>query len=307
MSDITRADSFHVQPGLLVAFVATVREGSISAAARSLGLSRPTLSRRLVALEQRLGVALLHRSTRRVQPTPAGERLHARAVPALDALAAATRAVRDEGSRVTGLVRVSVPPVLAPELAVELTRLQGAHPDLRVALHAEVSWADLREDGVELAVRAGRVVDPELVQRRLGAVDISAVAAPGLLARIGAPDGPDTLVRMPLLLGPAGGGGYQRWWPLRGGGRVPVSGRFRCNDQRALLAAAVAGAGVALISENTAAGDLTAGRLVRVLPSHVGTTMDLHLVFARRTLQPARVRVTAAALVAWAARWSSSG
>jgi DNA-binding transcriptional LysR family regulator len=304
MSNTNRPDSFQVEPGLLVAFAATVREGSISAAAKSLGLSRPTLSRRLSTLEQRLGVALLHRSTRRVRPTPAGERLFARAAPALDALSAAAQAVRDEGEHVTGLVRVSVPPVLAPDLAVELTRLQRTHPDLRIALHAEVGWADLRADGVELAVRAGRLVDPELVQRRLGSADISAVAAPELLARVGTPDTPGGLAGMPLLLGPAGGSGHQRWWPLRGGGRVPVGGRFRCNDQRALLAAAVAGAGVALMSEDTAAADLTSGRLVRVLPAHVGTTMDLHLVFTRRTLQPARVRVAAAALVAWAARWS---
>jgi len=280
-------------------FVATVEAGSITAAARSLGLSRPTLSRRLRALEDRLGLALLHRSTRHLAPTPAGRRLFDRMRPLLADVARVEAQVVEERDEVTGRLRVSVPPVIAPEIARVLVSLQRTHPRLAVDLQADIRWADLRSDGVDVALRAGRLSDPELVQRRIAAADVSAVASPQYLARRGAPEDVEALVDHALLRGQSPDGSAQTSWPLRDGGRLAVDGAFVTNDQVSLREAALEGAGIALLSEVSSARAIADGRLVRVLPERVGTRLRLHAVFARRTLQPARVRVFVDALVDW--------
>ena len=100
-------------------------------------------------------------------------------------------------------------------------------------------------------------------------------------------------------MGAAPEGGPQRWWPRRDGERVPVEGRFHSDDQAALLEAAIAGAGIAMLSELTAAAPLADGRLVRVLPEILGARIAVHAVFTQRTLQPARVRALVDALARW--------
>lgn len=281
------------------AFLITAQRGSITAAAAALGLSRPTLSRHLAALEARLGLALLHRSTRAVHPTPAGQRLAEQLAPLFAGLAAVEAGLREEREEVSGLLRVSAPPVVAPDLSRMLLQLQQQHPALSVELHADIGWAELRRDGVEVAVRAGRIKDTALIQRRLGTSEVSAVASPAYLARAGAPAGLADLDGHRLLLGHRPEGGPQRWWPLRDGGALPVNSRFSCNDQRALLEAALAHGGVALLSEVSSGPDLAEGRLSRVLPALIGTRLQLHAVYARRTLQPARVTAFVEALVRW--------
>lgn len=280
-------------------FAAAVQHGSITAAAAALGLARPTLSRQLAALEEGLGLALLHRSTRQVQPTAAGRRLYEQITPLLEGFARVRAGLLDERDEISGLLRVSVPPVLAPELGRLLVQLGREHPRLSVELLADIRWADLRRDGIDVAVRAGRVIDKDLVQHRLGATDVSAVASPGYLARRGAPAALADLAAHQLLRGHGPDGTPQRWWPLRGGGRVPVDGAFACNDQRALQEAALADGGVALLDERSAARALADGRLVRVLAPQLGTRLQLHAVFTRRTLQPARVRAFVEALTRW--------
>ncbi|MEQ9080655.1 MAG: LysR family transcriptional regulator [Sandaracinaceae bacterium] len=280
-------------------FVATVDHGSITAAAASLGVSRPTLSRRLSALEARLGLALLHRSTRSLTLTPAGRRLYERVKPLIEDVARAEAQLLEERDEVTGRLTVSAPPVLAPELSAVLVRLQRLHPALHVHLTTSVRWVDLRAEGIDVAVRAGRLHDPELVHRRLGYGDVSAVASPGYLEPRGAPADVDALSEHALLMGAAPEGGPQRWWPRRDGERVPVDGRFHSDDQAALLEAAIAGAGIAMLSELTAAAPLADGRLVRVLPEILGARIAVHAVFTRRTLQPARVRALVDALARW--------
>lgn len=283
-------------------FVRTVETGSITAAATALGLTRPTLSRRLSALEAQLGLALLHRTTRQVTVTPAGQRLFERMRPLVDDICRVEAMVRDERDEVSGRLRVSTPPVIAPIICEVLLDLARVHPELRIELLADIRWVDLRTEDIDVALRAGRVKDRDLVQRRLASADASAVAAPAYLERYGAPENLEALASHTLLRGWAPEGAPQRWWPLRNGGRVPVDGSFATDDQHTLRAAALAGAGIALLSEVTSADDLTAGRLVRVLPDELGARVFLHAVFARRTLQPARVRVFVDALARWFAK-----
>ena len=280
-------------------FATTVQRGTVTAAAEALGLSRPTLSRRLSELEAQMGLALLHRSTRAVSPTPAGRRLYEQVSPLLEDLARVEAGLREERDGVSGTLRVSAPPVLAPALTRLLVELQAQHPALSVELLADTRWVELRSDGVEVAVRAGRITDPALIRRRLGSSDVSAVASPRYLARRGAPESLGALSQHRLLLNHGPEGEATRWWPLRDGGKIAVSGGFLCNDQPSILEAALAGAGIGLLSAMSFGPALAEGRLVRVLPDQLGTRLHLHAVLARRTMQPARVTAFVAALVRW--------
>lgn len=281
------------------AFLRVAERGSITAAAKDLGVSRPTLSRQLSALEESLGLALLHRSTRSLTLTPSGRRLLEQLRPVMQALEGIETRLQEERDEATGLLRVSAPPVMAPALAPLFLELSQEHPALRLELQTSIRWAELRSDGVEVAIRAGRVRDPALICRRLGASEVFAVAAPSYLERRGAPSSLEELREHVLLRGHQPDGHPQRWWPLREGGGHPVDGAFSTNDQRALLELALSGGGVALLSEVSCGQALAEGRLARVLPQALGTTLALHVVYAQRKLQPARLRVFVDALIRW--------
>ena len=283
------------------AFVLAVDHGTITDAAAELGVSRPTLSRQLAGLEEHLGLALLHRTTRRVKATPRGRQLYDQLRPILDDVDSIEARLHEERREPSGWLRVSVPPVIASDIFPTIDALRTRHPKLRIQLIADVRWADLHSDQVDVAVRAGRIGDPSLVQRRLGARDVYAVASPGYLDAYGRPATADDLAEHVVLRGQDPYGETQSEWPLWAGGRVPVDGPFVSNDQRVLLHAALLGRGIAILSDVSAGEHVEAGRLERVLPDVIGIRLVLHAVFARRTLQPASVRVCIDALAEWAA------
>lgn len=282
------------------AFVLAVERGTITDAATELGVSRPTLSRQLAALEERLGLALLHRTTRQVKVTPRGRRLYEQVRPLIDGVDGIEARLQEERAEPVGWLRVSVPPIIATDILPTLEGLRRAHPRLSVEILGEVRWADLHADRVDVAVRAGRIGDASLVRRRLGARDVYAVASPQYVELHGTPSSLDALKSHDLLRGHDPHGDAVTSWPTWTGGRVAVDGRFVSNDHRVLMEAALSGAGIALLSDVTAGRHVEAGRLVRVLPQDVGVELMLHAVFARRTLQPAAVRACIDALVEWA-------
>lgn len=283
-------------------FVTTVDAGSITAAAATLGLSRPTLSRRLSALEEDLGLALLHRTTRSLTPTTTGLRLYQRLQPLLRELEGITEALQAERDGVVGRLVVSVPPAVADEVATLLVHLMQQHPLLETELRSEVQVTDLRDGEVEVALRAGLLDDPDLIQRLVSSRPVRAVATPAYLREHGTPQTAQDLGHHALLLGLHPDGSPRRAWPLLDGTRVLVSGRLQTADQTATLAACLAHGGIALLTEPTYAASLQAGLLELVLPEVVGTTIDLHAVFARRSLQPARVRAFVDAAATWLRR-----
>jgi DNA-binding transcriptional LysR family regulator len=272
------------------AFAAVVRTGNVTTAARELKIPRPTLSRRLARLEADLGVALLHRTTRRVNPTPAGQRLYEGLEPLLAGLDALERAVREEADAVTGTVRISVLPLLASALGPLCHRLHGAHPELTIEVVANVRLVDLRSEGFDIAIWAGDIRDPGLVARRLLVGHVGLVAAPGYLERRGSPRSVDDLAAHDLLRGHSASGRARSRWPLFDGGHVPIDGRLVSDDHSLLRAAALQGLGITLLPDLNVADDLAEGRLVRVLERSVGTEAVVWVVVARRSLMPARVR-----------------
>ncbi len=283
------------------AFVLAVEHGTITEAAARMQVSRPTLSRQLAALEEQLGLALLHRTTRRVRPTPRGRRLYDELRPLVDDLDTIEARLHEARREPIGWLRLSAPPLIAPHVVPVLDRLRRDHPKLSVELIADQGWADLHSDRIDVALRAGRLGDPSLVQRKLGVRDVYAVASPEYLRSRGQPTNAEALREHGVLRGQDPRGGPQTWWPAWDGTRIPVDGSFVSNDQQVLLQAALLGTGIALLSDIAAGPHVAAGRLQRVLPDVVGTALVLHAVYARRTLQPASVRACIDALAEWAA------
>jgi DNA-binding transcriptional LysR family regulator len=271
-------------------FASVVETGNVSAAARVLGLPRPTVSRLLTALEAHLGVALVLRNTRRVTPTAAGQRLYQRVRPLLDEWRSVEEDVRSEAKDVRGAVRVSAIPLVCGALAPVTTRLLRRHANLSVEVVANVQLVDVRSGEYDAAIWAGELKDPELVTRTLSVGWVGLVASPEYLRRAGTPATVADLARHTLLRGHSASARPRVWWPLRSGGRFRVDGAFVTNDHALLQSAAVAGLGIALVPDFTCGDVLRDGRLVRVLPE-VGQDASLRVVVARRALLPARVRV----------------
>ncbi len=274
------------------AFVQVVEQGSVSAAARALGVPRPTVSRRLARLEERLGERLIRRGTRRMQVTRVGRQLYQRVRGPLAALASAEQEVRDRSEAPRGLLRVAVPPLLAGPLAPVLRRFQERYPDVSLEVVAGTAFVDLTAEGFDVALRGGVLRDPDLVQRRLLTMRIGLYASRGYLQGAGTPRDVGELAGHALLRGTTADGTPRTWWPLRGGGRLPVGGGFVTNDRTLLREVCAAGAGIALLSDVPA----LPADLVPLLPE-IGARVDLHVVYPERGLLPPRARVFVDAVV----------
>jgi len=269
-------------------FVASVEAGSFSGAALRLGISAKLASKYMAELEARLGAQLLHRTTRRLGLTAAGERMMARAPDWLDLLEEMTGDLR-EGRGLSGVLRVSAP-VTFGEMYVQpmLCRFRGPHPALQVDLRLSDRFVDLAADGIDLAIRIGRLDTSALIARRLGQTRLLLVASPAYLAA-GVPQGLDDLAQHLCIRDTNLRDGT---WPLTEGGilrRVAVSGRYMVNSARTARDLALAAEGIALCPDYMVRGDLAEGRLTQVLCETSGPVLDIHAVhlggrrLARRT------------------------
>jgi DNA-binding transcriptional LysR family regulator len=275
----------------LAEFVAVVEAGSITGAARALGLPRETLGRRLGQLEERLGVRLLHRTTRRLAPSQAGEELYARARRILSEGAAAVEAVRSLDGVPRGRLRVTVPPNDAQQQMSEMLRtFMELYPHVEIEVLATPRHVDLIAEGFDVAVRAGPTLDPTLISRTLVHTELIAVAAPSYLRARGTPRSVDELASHECLRGyDASTSTPLRSWPLRDGGSVEVHGRFATNALPTLIDLAIAGSGIALLPELALRAAVTDGRLVRILPE-LGTRAQVAIVYPERELLDPKVR-----------------
>ena len=280
------------------AFVLVVEQGSVSAAARVLGVPRPTVSRRLARLEERLGERLIRRGARQVTVTRAGRQLYQKVRGPLDRLAAAAREILDQPDAPRGLLRVAIPPLLAEPLAPLLLDFQGRYSGVALEVLTETRFVELTAEGFDVALRAGVLRNPALVQRKLLTMHAGAYAAPSYLAARGTPRNVAELAPHSLLRGYGARNDPRRWWPLADGGRLPVGGTFLSNDRSLLRAACVAGHGIALLADVPRLDP----SLVPVLPE-VGARMALHVVYPERELLPPRSRVFIDAVVEFFARW----
>ena len=269
-------------------FAEVVAAGSISGAARALGLPRATLSRRLSALEAELSVRLLHRGTRRLVLTPAGEELYRRARRIVADADEAWAAVRRLDDIPRGLLRVTVSGVRLPKLFTEFLR---DYPEVQLEVRATTRHVDLVAEGVDVAVRFGEVKDPNLIVRRLLMDRLIVVGSPTYLELRGRPRHAAELAQHDCIVGFAGEWAPTRTWPLRAGGTVRVGGRLAGNDIGLMRAAARDDLGLALLASGLIASDLEAGRLVAVLEDTVGADTPVSIVYADREYIEPKVRV----------------
>lgn len=283
---------------LLPDFIAVVEASSISEAARALGTPRASLSRRLAHLEGVVGVRLIHRSTRRLVLTRAGEELYRRARLVVRDAGEALDAVRRHDDRPRGLLRVSVPPVLGDAVTGGLSAFLRAWPEVELEVLATTRHVDLVGERFDCALRAGTVYDGALVARKLWDAELLAVASPAYLQR-GAPADVDALTSHDLLLGYTAGEVPERAWPLRDGGRVALRGRLVTNDLNVRVHAALDGLGVALLPLALVEEAIAEGRLVPVLRDVVGARSSLSLVYPERNWLDPKVRAFIDHMAAW--------
>jgi DNA-binding transcriptional LysR family regulator len=275
---------------LVAVFVRVVELRSFSAAARALGTTTSAVSKRIARLEDRLGVRLLSRTTRRLSLTEAGSALFVRGSRILAELEAAELEVGRHGDRPHGTLRVNGPVVFGERhVAPLLPEFLSRHPEVQVDLSLSDRYVDVVEEGWDAVIRIGRPVDSGLIARRLGTARLVVCAAPSYLARHGVPEEPaDLLAHNCLRYTMAQGRSEWNFRTADGGVRaLAVSGNLRCDHGGAMHAAVREGLGIAMLPTFIVDDDLRSGALVELLRDHVASDVVINLVWpAGRHTQP---------------------
>lgn len=280
--------------GEMEAFVQIVERGGFSAAARHLCMTPSAISKLVLRLEARLGVQLVHRSTRKLQLTAEGNAFYERSVHVLaDMLDAERGAAAGAAPRGRVSLNSSLPVGLAVLLPL-VPEFMARYPEVTLDIALTDRVVDLMDERTDVAVRWGDLPDSGLVARRLGDTAIAIVASPDYLARHGTPRTPEELATHNRL-----GSTYRRnapGWPLQINGKtesLPVEGNVRAADGETLRRLAIAGVGLARLSRYHIQADINAGRLVAVMEDHnPGDRAPIHAVYLGKPGRlPARVRV----------------
>ncbi len=273
----------------LLAFTKTVEARSLSRAAAELGIPRATLGRRLARLEERLEARLVHRTTRSLTMTDAGEALYRHARIVLDAVAEAEASIRRSDGAVRGNLRVSLPPMLSSAMFDVLAEFAAAHPQVRLQIHFSTRHVDLRRDGYDVALRGAARLEPGLVARTLVRFEFVAVAAPSYLRSHGKPTSLRELRRHRCLMGFARGELPDTHWTCAGR-KLQLDGVLFSNSPEMLARAAQRGLGIAFVPSLAVETRLARGELAVVLPGVLRGEGVIALVYPERELVPPPVR-----------------
>ncbi len=273
-------------------FIRVVEAGSFSKASADLGITQPTATKHVAALEKRLGARLLHRSTRGVAPTEVGAayydkcKLIARELEEADNLAALMQ------SRVQGTLRINSSVAFGRRVLTPLVlRFMQQHPELQVDLGFEDRYVNLVEQGIDLAIRMGRLADSSLGARWLGHNPWVLVGARAYLAEHGMPRAPADLAQHRALVY-SSVQGDERWHFTGADGHaqaVPVKGPLRSNNLSALLAAARAGMGLAVLPWYVAHESVKNGAVRPLLEKWSLPAQEIHAVFPSPRMVPTKV------------------
>lgn len=274
-------------------FIRLVESGSFSRTARDTKLSQPTVTKHIAALESRLGVRLLNRNTRGMRLTEAGALYYERCKIIERELEAADRLVTNLGEDISGPLRVACPSGLGRHVVLPLAReFMTRNPGVRFDLQLDDHTLNLLEHGVDVAVRMGRLADSALGSRQLGLNPWVTVASPSYLARQGMPATPEALATHDCLVY-SSVQGDQRWHYLAADARpvaVPVRGPLRTNDVDSILAATLAGMGIATLPAYLARAAIAREALVPLLPEHALPVQQMHAVYPSPRLVPTKVQ-----------------
>lgn len=254
----------------LLYFVTVAREGSFTRAAALLGVTQPAISQAISALEARMQIRLLTRTTRSVSPTAAGERLMASVGIRIDEIEAELDMLTELRDKPAGTVRITCGPnVLRTTLLPKLTPLLREYPDIHVEFDANHGFRDIVADRFDAGVRLGDTIDQDMIAVPIGPkLRMAAVASPDYFARHPAPKTPHELTQHQCInQRMVKSGGLYVWDFDQDGGdlNVRVSGQLTFNTSEHIVDAALAGFGIAFLPEEEFGTLIAEGRLIRIL------------------------------------------
>lgn len=284
------------------AFIDVVEAEGFSAAGRKVGRSKALLSKYVRELEDDLGALLLNRTTRQFSLTEAGHAYFKRASEIIREVDSLADAVRDSAGDLRGRIKLSASRTFADApIGQSLIDFAAAHPDIVLDIHLDDRMVDLVEEGFDLAIRITRLENSSLIAKKLSPFGIKICGSPDLIARVGAPETPQDLARLPCVIDTNG-----RWlynWPFVTPNGEPtsvsVTGRLEVNSPQAVRAAAIAGLGFTTLPDFIARPSLQDGSLVSVLDPFVPTGGGIFAVYPHRRYLPAKVRALVDFLAAW--------
>lgn len=278
-------------------FVRIVEAGSFSAAARDLNMGQPAVSKTIAGLEDRLGVRLLVRSTRRLSPTEAGLAFYERALRAIAEVNEAETAAQGAGGGLEGRLRICAPVTFARlHLVPKVGEFLDAHPKLRLELVMDDRNIDLVAENIDAGFRLGVLTDSALMARKLAQSDRLVVASPSYLARRGVPDTPaDLLKHDSIIYGQSAGG--QEWLFRCGASEISVrlQARLTLSAAEGVREAVLTGQGLSISSRWMFAPELVSSEVVSVLEEWSLPPIDLWVIYPSGRLTSLKTR----AFVKW--------
>ncbi|WP_233855967.1 LysR family transcriptional regulator [Paraburkholderia sp. HD33-4] len=273
-------------------FCLVVKQGSLAAAAREMNLTPPAVSRRLSAMENRLGVRLLNRTTRRISMTSEGEVYFANARRILSDIDDMERLVSSSREAPKGLLRVNAPlgfgrSYIGPSVSV----FSHTYPDVEVQLHLSDRPVSLPDENIDISVRFGEMPDSRLIAKKIAANRRLLVSSPGYLRRAGQPVHPHDLTHHDCIVLRQNDAAYGNWRLSRGGRTetVKVHGKLSTNDGEVALNWTLEGHGILMRAEWDVAKYLRSGRLVQVLADYDTPPADIYAVYPERLNLSAKV------------------
>lgn len=270
-------------------FLAVVDRGSFTQAAKVLDVSTSHISRSVSQLESRLGVALLKRTTRSLNLTEAGQQYAASLHSIQSAMEEANLALQGEQQEPKGKIKISCAGDFASkQIAPKLAQFCQRYSHVSITMDFNNRNVDLIAEGVDLAIRFGRMADSNLIARPLSTRVMTLVASPEYLARFPAPSHPEQLIEHNCLIA------VTNRWRFNMGDNIKefkVAGRWRSNNGEALLQACLSGLGIAHLAYDIVGDYIESGKLVSLLDSYQVADNASWLVYPNRDLMPLRVRL----------------
>ncbi|WP_455274752.1 LysR substrate-binding domain-containing protein [Rhizobium herbae] len=285
----------------IAVFVKVAQFESFSRAAQSLGMPVSTVSRKVSALEDQLGVTLLQRTTRKLTLTAQARAYVSQCSEALNHLADAERVLTETQRKPEGLLKISVPVILGQETFYEfLSDFLKAYPRIQVDLFVTNLFLDLIAENVDIAIRFGELRDSTIVAQKIGKSVRYVVASPQYLAGRPVPVKPEDLESHPCVL--LNGRNNEGEWHLVSGRKsvkIQVSGPVSSRDFQTASAFTYRGHGIGLLPSTYCDDQIAAGKLVRLLPDWSSPEIVVHAVYPTRRFLPAKLQVFLDELKAW--------
>jgi DNA-binding transcriptional LysR family regulator len=266
----------------LRAFIRTVERGSVTAAAKDLGVSQPALTKHLRNLETHVGARLVERSSRIVRPTPLGLKLYEASQPALAAIEAALERVRRNMGLLEGLLRVHAPTCIgAKHLHAIVMEFQERHPTVSIDLVLEDRVVDLVFENYDLGIKYGRPDGQGLITRSLGRVRRILAASPAFLARHGPVDTLDRLAEIDLVTTAAVLSSHETLFLQRchEGAEVRVRATLRTNNASVIVNSLLSGRVAGPVQHLLVHDELEGGSLVRILPNYEVRSREIFMAY----------------------------